>query len=126
MAVTAARYIGFATRPDVTLPPATPPVMLGFGSYCFRATVDVLDSKTEELKGCPVVIGQVKAYDTTPLVGKQAESVCRAHVKTLDRTGKRYECGQASLTILAHGPRGKECSGQVYFEVDGQPTKKLV
>lgn len=120
----------FATRPafgpslGFTVPPSVPPRTLGFGSYCFKATADVRD---EHSPGCPVVVGRVVGYDTSPAIGRRTDILCRAHAKTMDKKDvNRFQCADAQLTILPHGPAGMQCAGEVYFEMAGSPTKRLL
>ena len=105
------------------MPPAPPPHIPKFGSYCFRATVDVLN--VNPAVGCPVVRGRVVGYDTTPMIGKHTEIACRVHAKKLGRRDRAHVCGEASVVMLPHAGT-MECGGEMYFEVTGKPTKRLV
>lgn len=105
----------------ITMPPSKPPVLPRFGSYCFKATVDVMD----DTPGCPVHrAGRMTGYDTDLLVGNAVETACRAHVKTLGGK-KRYSCGDARVVMLSNHAN-MQCNGEMFFELTGGAVKRLV
>lgn len=103
----------------VTMPPSPPGGKLRYGAYCFKATCQVY--RDDEPEGCP--IARVVGYDKSATVGKDTEYVCSAHVRTA-MPGERVRCSKAEVVLLAGNPK-LECSGQVFFEMDGA-TKKIV
>lgn len=104
----------------MAMPPAKPPGLPTFGSYCFKATCEVYDDNARP-RGCP--IAHLTGYDKQPTIGKDTEYACRIHVRSL--RGKKYRCGEASVVLLPTPSPKMECSGQVFFAMDGQPTKRL-
>lgn len=109
----------FATRGGLgfTMPPSSPPLKKVFGDYCFRATCQIID----DVRGCPV--GKVKGYDRTPEVGRDTEYVCGLHLRGMPPGA--FSCGEAEVVMLPATPTDMECSGQMFFVMDGE-VKKLV
>jgi hypothetical protein len=103
---------------DTTKPPSKPPGLPRLGSYCFRATCDVVD----EVAGCP--IAAVRGYDTSPLIGAATEKACAEACREKARRGGRYACAPAQVVLLRNAPG--ECSGEVFWVVDERPTRRLV
>lgn len=111
--------VTFATRGGLgfTMPPTKPPSQKKYGGYCFRATCHISDSTL----GCPVA--KIKGYDRTPTVGRDTESVCRVHAKRMSgQAPGTYTCGEAEVVMLP--ATDLECTGQMYFVMDGE-VKKL-
>lgn len=97
------------------MPPAPPSKKPKFGSYCFKATCDVVD---ESVPGCPVR-ARVSGYDKELSVGQETEDACNAHA----RSHRGYRCLGAQIVMLPHSDH--DCSGQVYWVMDGK-TKQLL
>ena len=108
--------VSFSTRGGLgfTMPPKPPARKKRFGGYCFRATCVVTDT----VLGCPV--GKAKGYDKNPSIAKDTEEVCKHHARML---GNKYTCGEAEIVMLPN--LDMECSGQVFFVMDGN-VKRLV
>ncbi len=113
----------FVTRAGLGMsaPPAKPPAPAKFGSYCFRATCEVVD----EGLGCPVA--KVKGYDTSPTIGEDTEYACSMHARELRRDradgGPGIACTPAEVVLLPKAPN-MECSGQVFVVMEGE-VKRL-
>ena len=105
----------FTTRPSMTLnergPPARPPWRRGYGEYCFRASC--------ELVGPSGLEGKVIGYDRYMSIAADVENACS--VQSRDHPGSA--CSVASVSLLSE--YRKECSGEVYFVVDGTSRKLL-
>jgi len=111
--------VSFGSRSGlgISMPPALPPNKLSYGGYCMRATCNVVKDG-DEPAGCP--IGRVTGYDKHPGVGKDTESVCAHHARTM---GSGYRCLPAEVVLLTNSDM--ECSGQMFFTM-GSDTKRLV
>lgn len=103
--------LGFAS------PPAKPPALPTFGSYCFKATCDVSDQL-----GCP--IAKVTGYDTDLEVAKHTEYMCNTYVKSREMRGRGLKCGEAAVVMLPNVDK-MECKGEMFFTMDGT-TKRLL
>lgn len=107
--------VRFATRSGlgVTPPPHKPATPKRFGSYCFRATCDVVDGA-----GC--LIAEIKGYDQKPDIGTKTEEYCRLHTRGMPG---EPSCREASVVLITGG--NMECSGQVIF-VNEEGVKRLL
>lgn len=105
----------FSTVPRLgfTAPPRTPPVKPTFGSYCLKASCDIQGGV-----GCP--IGKVIGYHTSPVVGQLTEQQCRLQC---ERLGPGFSCTPATVQLLPQTRAPMDCSGQVYFVLDGETTR---
>ena len=122
---------GFQAAPnykklDTPSPPKTPPKLPKFGSYCFRAVVDMklqipvpqhLD--LAEVPGWRHV-GSVKGYDTSPEIAAKTEEACRAQARAVGDPG--LHCGEASLAMI-RPVKGTSCEGEMFFEMNGEATR---
>ena len=105
----------FATRSGlgVTPPPQKPGTPKRYGSYCFRATCDVVDGQ-----GC--LLAEIKGYDQRPDIGSKTEEFCRLHARGMPG---EPTCREASVVLISGG--SMECSGQMVF-VNEHGVKRLL
>jgi hypothetical protein len=90
-------YAGHSTKSTLTnsnSPPGYPPVKPEIGSYCIRATTELLNS--------PYTF---EGYDDTLDIIKRVEDACER-----EQTGE-YTCGKSKVVFF--GPM-RECAGIVY------------
>lgn len=101
--------VSFASRGNSTILQPPPPRLPAKpkGDYCWRATVKATSNDTSR--------GSYVGYDTN--IG-----VCDLTINACRRSAARgVECGAPELVLLSSG--SKECSGQVFFMLDGKSTK---
>ena len=101
--------VSFASRGNSTIlqPPPPPRPTKPKGEYCWRATVEATANDTSR--------GSYVGYDTN--IG-----VCDLTLNACRRSATRgVECGAPELVLLTSG--SKECSGQVFFMLDGKSVK---
>lgn len=115
LSIPAPTALRFTSRPGLGVPPPYKPRgPKRFGSYCFRATCDVVDGG-----GC--LIAEIKGYDQKPDIGTKTEEYCRLHVRGMP--GGELTCRDASVVLITGGD--KECSGQIIF-VNEEGVKRLL
>ena len=99
----------FATRPRLTLehgPPERPPWRRGYGTYCIQAACNLVDSQGG-------TVGKVVGYDRYISIQDAVEQGCRVNAHRVPGSS----CGPVTLTMLSD--IRKECSGEVFFVMDG-------
>lgn len=106
----------FVTRPHLALdmqrgPPPRPPWRRGYGSYCLKATCEVLRNSDGSL------VGRVVGYDRYVHIQDAVETACRITARDIPGTS----CGTSRLTLL--NDYRKECAGEVYFVFDGSSNR---
>jgi len=95
-------------------PPARPPWRRGYGEYCFRASCDLVGPK-----GAPSSLGKVVGYDRYMSIAAHVENACS--IQSRNHPGST--CSTASVSLLSE--HRKECSGEVWYVVDGTSKKLL-
>jgi hypothetical protein len=95
---------------------AAPPVRPGQGQVvglpCFKAVVDLFDTRGTRA-------GKFTGYDVSPGVVAFTEHACRVKRDNLDGD---YRCGASRLSMVSHIP-GMKCEG-LFFEI-GATKKRL-
>ena len=91
-------------------PPARPPWRRGYGEYCFRASCDLTG---------PEPLGKVVGYDRYMTIAGKVENACA--IESRNHPGST--CSVASVSLMSE--HRKECSGEVYYVVDGSSKKLL-
>lgn len=104
--------VRFVTRPALALAARPDPP----APYCFKAQCDVRDA------GTGLLVGRVMGYDKFTSIQDEVEHACRLQASRLPGEPR---CGQARLTMLTAADHRKECSGQVYFVLEGGGSLKI-
>ena len=109
-----AAAVSFVTRPSLVLVavPGRPAWRRGygqFGQYCLKATCDLVESDE--------TVGRVVGYDRYVSVAGEVERACS--IKARERPGS--SCSPARVALL--NEFRKECSGEVFFVMDGNSTR---
>ena len=97
-------------RTDNTKPPETPTCKPKFGSYCIRASSELIDQTT----GDPHMV--FKGYDTEMTIADRVNDVCDRRRKQIKN--KNFVCTDPEVTIL--GETKTKCDGSVYIFQDDQ------
>ena len=107
--------VRFVTRPTLCLergPPPRPPWRKGYGMYCIKATCVLLDSDSG------AVMARVVGYDRYMHIQDSVANACRLTADGMRDGGRRrVVCDDPQVTLMSD--YRKECSGQLYFVVDG-------
>jgi hypothetical protein len=71
--------------------------------------------------------GKFFGYHTTPEISDATAQACAMHVSNDKKNKRRYSCGDPTLVMLpSRSARHIMCVGEIFFQVDGAPTKKIV
>jgi hypothetical protein len=97
----------FAPRLDRPVPPTKPPKVVGFGDYCFKATVQLVVPEV------PGWFATVRGYDTSPEIAKKVETACRTYAH---KYGTTAECSEAVLLMMKNSKL--QCNGEIFFETN--------
>ena len=90
---------------DNTKPPETPACKPKFGSYCIRATSELID----QTNGSAIMT--FKGYDTEMDISKRVAQVCDR--KRRDKKNDKYVCSEPEVCIL--GETKTKCDGDIYI-----------
>jgi hypothetical protein len=114
------QFVSFHLPQLDTKPPLVkPPLRLGFGDYCIKATVDV-----KNLDGN--VIGTFVGYDRNyQQVTEETENACIVHQKKMRKNRTHHTCAPTTVTYISgRASEGYNCKGELYF-ILGETVKLL-
>ena len=92
-------------KTDSPKPPETPSCKPKFGSYCIRATSELIDQTSGE----PYMT--FKGYDTEMHIAERVNDVCDIRLK--QQKNKNFACTEPEVTML--GETKTKCDGSIFI-----------